>query len=242
MLDEGTVPSRAIRKNTSVRRAPLCRSRRPVSIRVVMTPTKLWTTTRVLTTPSQCTIVNMLSKRRLYLKLVGVRRPFWVAAVGLIGTVADAAHAQRDSAIILAVPSIASAAKCSTSVAPHTGVVSITLAIWPRPLADSRLVLGTFDATGRPLTLRDVGYHLRTATIESATVQFDSTGAASGGLGQHLTPDDFSKDSTGALHAREGRGGFTPLTRAQLAKAESVSAWLWRRECRSAKRPSSENR
>lgn len=195
---------------------------------------------RALTTPSRCMIVSMPSKRRLNLKLVGLRRPFWVAAVVLIITDAGAAHAQSDSAIILAVPSIASAAKCSTSVAPRTGVVSISLAIWPRPLADSRLVLGTFDATGRPLTLRDVGSHLRTATIESATVQFDSTGAASGGLGQHLTPDDFSKDSTGALHAREGRTGFTRLTRAQLAQAERVSAWLWRRECRSARLPDSE--
>ena len=163
------------------------------------------------------------------------RRPGpWVAALGLVGA-AGRVHAQRsvttDSAIILTVPSQArGVVTCSTSV---SRVVTVNLDIWAGPLADERLAIGTFDTTGRALTLRDAGFRVTPRVrTESAMIRFDPMGGAREGVGQDLTPDDFHKDSTGALHQRDDRRAFHTLTRTQLAQAESVSAWLWR-QCRS---------
>lgn len=188
---------------------------------------------------SPCTTADMPSK---WLEIaMQARRPmFCAAAVAALLVGSAGASAQSDSAIILAIPSPASAVRCSTSVARATGIVTVALTLAPRAFSDRRMVIGTFDTTGRPLTLRDAGFRTKSASIESATVQFDSTGLAAGGLGQFLTPEDFTKDSTGALHPRLDRPAFRRLTRAQLGKAQQVSGWLWQRECRSANPPNSE--
>lgn len=118
----------------------------------------------------------------------------------------------------------------------------MSLTIAAGPFSDTRMIIGTFDETGHPRTLRDAAFRVNPPLIESATVQFDSVGAARGGVGQYLTPHDFSKDSTGRLRPRFDRHSLRALTRAKLAQAEKVSMWLWSRECRSAKRSDLETR
>ena len=152
----------------------------------------------------------------------------WVAVVALLMASAGTVGAQSDSAIVLQIPTVASAAHCSTSVAHTTGVVTISLDLQPGPLADSRMTIAEFDSSGRPLTLRDAVFRISSPSIESAVVQFDSAGAAHCGVGQHLTPADYPRDSTGALHPRMDRPTFHALRREQFRQAERVTAWLWR--------------
>lgn len=176
-------------------------------------------------------------------KALHVRRPgSLVAAVALFFVTPNAARAQADSAIILTIPSLASAAKCSTTVMHPEGGITVSLTLAAGPFSDTRMVIGTFDTSGHPRTLRDAAFRVNPPLIESATVQFDSTGAARGGVGQYLTQNDFSKDSTGALRPRLDRPSFRALTRAKLAQAEKVSKWLWSPECRSVKPRNPETR
>jgi hypothetical protein len=157
-------------------------------------------------------------------------RRSWIVAVLalLIGT--GRVAAQADSAIILVLPSLGRATTCSTSV--DRGVVTVSLDVNAGPLGDARKVAGTFDSTGRPLTLLDVATRAQRPMIESAAVRFDSSGRAVGGVGQSYTPADFTRDSTGAWQHRADRPSFRRLTRTQFTQAEQVSAWLWQRACR----------
>ena len=169
-----------------------------------------------MTTRAPITTLPSMTVNKLY-------RLGWLLVVFAGATRAPAqAPPPGDSAIILTRPARTRALRCSTSVAP--GVVELGLVIQAGPFADTRRAIGTFDTTGRALTLRDVAF--RVGHIEAVAVQFDPAGVAHGGVGQSLAAEEFTKDSTGALHPRHP-AAFLPLTRAQLATAESASAWLW---------------
>ena len=88
-----------------------------------------------------------------------------------------------------------------------------------------------FDTTGRPVAVVDVAIRAKGPVIESAAVRFDTSGRAVAGVRQHLTTSDFPKDASGRLQRPDHTLPLLPLSRADLAHAQTVSAWMWRHEC-----------
>jgi hypothetical protein len=157
----------------------------------------------------------------------------WIVLV-LLCCPARQSFSQADSAIILTIPRD-SLRRCALSGEETSSasqrVLTRTIDIAASPFSDKRTLMARFDTTGRPLAVVDVAIRAKGPVIESAAVRFDTRGRAVAGVRQHITTSDFPKDSSGRLKRPEDGLPLLPLSRADLAQAETVSAWMWKHVC-----------
>jgi len=158
---------------------------------------------------------------------------FWTL-LALTCLSAQGSAAQADTAIVLTVP-FATLHQCAVSGdtidAASRKLMSRSLDVAAGPFSDQRTIMTTFDTSGHAMSLVDVAVRAKGPVIESAAVQFDTIGRAVAGVRQHLTPSDFTKDSVGHLKASSRGLPFLRLRHEDLARADSVSAWLWQHSC-----------
>lgn len=167
-------------------------------------------------------------------------RASWIV-LALLCFPARQLFSQADSAIILNIPHD-SLRRCALAREETSGasqrLLTRTLDIAASPFSDKRTIMAKFDTTGRPLAFVDVAIRAKGPVIESAAVRFDTRGRAVAGVRQHITTSDFPKDSSGRLKRPNDNVPLLPLSRADLAHAETVSAWMWKHECSVKKRVS----